>query len=157
MNHIRKSKRNPWPLAIILVFAFFFAGTVGLVVMACSQKVDLISADYYDQEIKFQEQIARLDRTRHLSQHASVAYEAATKRITISLPVQPASLQPLGSIQLYRPSDAGLDRKFTLELGPDGRQSLDASNLRLGLWRVRVSWTINGEEYFTDQQVVIRK
>ena len=42
-----KNSRNLWPLGIIVTFSLFFAGTVSLVVMACSQKTDLVSADYY--------------------------------------------------------------------------------------------------------------
>jgi len=48
-----KTSRNLWPLGILLAFGLFFAGTIGLVVMACSHKMDLVSADYYEREIKF--------------------------------------------------------------------------------------------------------
>ena len=72
-----KTSRNLWPLGIIVTFALFFAGTVGLVVMACSQKVDLVSADYYEQELKFQGRIDRVERTRHAATQAAVAYDAA--------------------------------------------------------------------------------
>ena len=41
-----KLKSNPWPFAIILTFIIFLAGTIGLVVMACTRKVDLVSSNY---------------------------------------------------------------------------------------------------------------
>ena len=50
--------RNLWPLGIILTLAAFITGTVGLVVMACSQRVDLVSPDYYERELKYQGQIS---------------------------------------------------------------------------------------------------
>ena len=40
-----KTPRNLWPTGIIVTFVLFFAGTIGLVVMACSQRADLVSAD----------------------------------------------------------------------------------------------------------------
>ena len=55
----------------------FIAGTAGLIVMACSQKTDLVSADYYEKELKFQGQIDRVERTRRAASQASVAYDAA--------------------------------------------------------------------------------
>ena len=59
-----KTTRNLWPTAIIVFCSLFVAGTAGLVVMACSQKEDLVSADYYEKELKFQGQIDGAERTR---------------------------------------------------------------------------------------------
>jgi len=148
-----KPSRNLWPLGLILVFFFFISGTVGLVVMACSQKADLVTADYYEQEIKFQGRMDRLSRTRGLG--ASVAYEAAGRRIRICLPNEHAGHELTGRIELYRPSAAGLDRRLSLEPDTHGIQSLDASGLRSGLWKVRVSWKVGGEEYLMDETVVV--
>jgi hypothetical protein len=36
-----------------------------------------------------------------------------------------------------------------------GEQVLDAKPLRPGLWKIRVQWTIGGEDYYFDQTVVI--
>ena len=77
-----KTSRNLWPLCIIVTFVLFFAGTVGLIVMACSQKVDLVSADYYEQELKFQSRIDRVERTRRAATQATAAYDAARRSIT---------------------------------------------------------------------------
>src|ERR1035438_2491522 len=96
-----KTSRNLWPVGIIVTFALFFAGTVGLVVMACTQKVDLVSADYYEQELKFQGQIDRVERTRHAATQATVAYDAALRCIAISLPADQAQHKVWGSVQLY--------------------------------------------------------
>jgi nitrogen fixation protein FixH len=150
-----KPSRNLWPLGIILTFALFFAGTVGLIVMAFSQKVDLVSADYYEQELKFQGRIDRVERTRRAATQAAVAYDAARRCITVSLPAEQARHGVTGRIELYRPSAAGLDR--AVELAPDaqGVQRLDAAGLAPGLWKVRVSWTVEKQDYFLDQKVVV--
>ena len=34
-------------------------------------------------------------------------------------------------------------------------QSLDASALKPGLWKIRVSWTVGQQDYFIDQKIVI--
>ena len=150
-----KLKSNPWPFAIILTFIIFLAGTIGLVVMACTRKVDLVSSNYYEQELQFQGQIDRVNRTQHLATQASVAYDAANKRITISLPMAQTRHPVNGSIQLYRPSAAGMDQQLDLKVNANGIQSVDAAGLRPGLWKVRVSWTVNHQDYFIDQQIVI--
>ncbi len=150
-----KLPSNPWPWAIILTFVVFISGTVGLVVMACSQKVDLVSANYYEQELKFQGQLERMKRTAQLGAQAAVSYDAAQKRITIALPPEQARHELRGQIQLYRPAQANLDRQLTLQPDAGGVQSLDASALKPGLWKIRVSWTVGQQDYFIDQKIVI--
>jgi nitrogen fixation protein FixH len=150
-----KPSRNLWPLGIVVTFVLFFAGTVGLIVIACSQKADLVSADYYEQELKFQGRIDRVERTRHAATQATVAYDAAGKCITVSLPADQAGHGVSGHIELYRPSASGLDRTVKLEPDTGGVQRLDASGLAPGLWRVRVSWTADHQDYFLDQKVVV--
>jgi hypothetical protein len=149
-----KPTKNPWPFAIILVFVLFISGTISLVVMACSQKVDLVSADYYEQEIKFQRHIDQLERTHRLGSDSSVTYDSAARRLRIVLPRDTGS-RAVGHIQLYRPSAAGLDRELKLETDSYGVQLLDAATLKPGLWKVRVSWSAQGQEYFLDQSIQI--
>jgi hypothetical protein len=150
-----KPTRNPWPIAIISAFILFICGTIGLVILACTQRSDLVSADYYEQELKYQAQMDRLSRTGQLATRAAVAYHPAQRRIMISLPPEQVRREVTGRIHLYRPSAAGLDRQ--LELRPDDRgvQSVDAADLLPGLWKVRVSWTVDRQEYYVDQPVVI--
>jgi hypothetical protein len=150
-----KHPRNFWPLGIILAFVLFGLGTASLIVVACSQKIDLVSANYYEQEIKFQKQIDRVDRTRRLAAQPAVAYDRLRGVITISLPAEQARRLVNGRIQLYRPSTAGLDRELPLALNEQGFQSVDASSLRAGLWKVRISWMSDDQEYFVDQKVVV--
>jgi hypothetical protein len=147
--------RNLWPLGIIATFVLFFAGTVSLVVMACSQPVDLVSADYYEQELKFQGRIDRVERTRHAANQATVAYDAAAQCITVSLPADQVGHEVSGRIELYRPSAARLDRALKFEPDTKGLQRVDAAGMASGLWKVRVSWTFERQDYFLDEKVVV--
>jgi hypothetical protein len=147
--------RNLWPLGIVLTLAGFIAGTVGLVVMACSQRIDLVSPDYYERELKYQGQIDQVARTHRTASQASVAYDAAGKCITVSLPTNQISLAVSGSIELYRPSAARMDHAVSLKPDANGIQRVDASALAPGLWRVRVSWTSEKQNYYLDQKVVV--
>src|SRR5438876_8003501 len=149
------TSRNLWPLGIVLAFGIFITGTATLVVLACANKTDLVSADYYEQEIKYQGQLDRVERAKRLDQQASVSYNAGQKQITISLPPEHAR-NVTGSIHLYRPSAAGLDQRVKLELNTNGAQTIDASQLRAGFWKVKVLWSVGSEEYFIDEKVNVK-
>jgi hypothetical protein len=150
-------RRTFWPYGVILAFVLFISGTIGLVVMACSQKMDLVSSDYYEQEIKFQNHLDQLNRAQDLSANASVVYDTATQSILICLPTAHVHAGVIGNIVLYRPSAAGLDRQLKLELDQEGVQRLATAALVPGLWKVRVSWLSGAKEYLIEQSIVIER
>lgn len=149
-------KRNLWPFGIILAFALFILGTTALIALACSGvKDDLVATDYYERDLRFQTRLDSLNRAQRLPDGASIAFDAGQQVIVITLPREHAARFTQGSVQLYRPSAAELDQQ--LELHPDnaGVQSLDAAQLRRGLWRVKVVWTVAGEEFAVERSVVV--
>ena len=56
-----------WGYKILLVYAVFIAGILFLVYKASSQKMDLVTPDYYEQELKYQSQINATERANALS------------------------------------------------------------------------------------------
>jgi nitrogen fixation protein FixH len=156
MNELAPSgKRNFWPVGILVTFAVFVAGTVGLVVLSARNNVDLVRPDYYEQELRFQEQFNRRARTQALPQPVRVTYDTAQRRLTLALPAAHAAAHVAGEIQLYRPSSAGMDRRVPLQLDAQGRQTLDTAALSDGLWRVRVAWRVGNEDFAFDEEVVL--
>jgi len=147
--------RNLWPVGIVATFAVFIAGTAGLVVLSARNNVELVRPDYYEQELRFQEQINRRERVQALAEPARVAYDATQRRLTLALPAAHAAAHATGEIQLYRPSSSGLDRRVPLQLDAQGQQTVDAAALHQGLWRVRVTWRVGDEDFAFDDTVVI--
>ena len=147
-------RRNFWPVIITGWFCLFFLGLVAFIVFASTHRVELVRPDYYEEEIRFQRQIDRVQRTQQVTQPLSIRYDAQQRSILLQLPADP-SRRSSGTIQLYRPSDAGLDQEIPLALDVNGHQRLEANHLRSGLWKVRVQWSAGGQEYYYDQRLII--
>ena len=155
MNDATAKRFNPWPFAVVGFFVLFTTFTVGLVAFSTWHRVDLVTPDYYEQEMRFQEQINRVHRTATLHKDVSIQLEEPTQHLLIILPAANAA-QPLkGSVAFYRPSQAVLDRRFPLLLDSTGRQELDMSGFEAGLWRVCVNWTAGQEEFYRDENIVV--
>ncbi len=157
MSNTSASARSPfpiWPACIIACFVLFIAGLIAFIVFASAQRNDLVRPDYYEAEIRYQQQIDRIQRTHSMAQPAAIVYDGPRRRITIQLPAAHARASS-GQVHLYRPSDARLDRELPLALDAEGRQALDAAPLRSGLWKVRVQWSAGGEEFYLDQALVL--
>ena len=85
----------------------------------------------------------------------AIAYDAAHRQITVSLPPGQGQGSVSGSVELYRPSAAEMDRAVRLDPDASGVQRLDAAGLAPGLWKVRVSWTVDKQNYYLEQKVVV--
>jgi nitrogen fixation protein FixH len=148
-----KTPRNFWPVGIFAVFIVFAAGMTTMVVLACRNTTDLVSRNYYEEELRFQGRIDSVERSKAF--RAAAHYDATAKRITISLPAEHVGKDVSGNVQLYRPSASGLDQQIKLNPDAAGVQTIDAATLQNGLWKLRVVWTVAGQEYFFEQKIVI--
>ena len=143
-----------WPVSIIGFFILAVIFIVTYTAWAMRQREDLVSEDYYEREVRFQSHLDSMNRSQALATQTVVTFEPAQQAVIITLP--PTQIQgATGSIHLYRPSDARLDRDMPLALNAEGVQRLDGKKLSEGLWKVRVQWSANGQEYFLDQPVVV--
>jgi len=148
-----KTTRNPWPLAILFTFAIFFCGIATVIVIAATHRENLVSENYYEQEMKFQEQIDGAARAQ--SSGATLAYHAASGCVVLALPAAQLASQPSGTLSLYRPSSPKLDREFALEPRADGTQTLNVSEFAAGLWSVRARWVAGGKAYYLEQKITV--
>jgi nitrogen fixation protein FixH len=153
MNKV-KLRRNPWPIAITVYFGVFFIFIVCFIVFASRQRVDLVRADYYEAEIKFQQQIDRVERSRPMDAQVAIDYDLQSSKVTVQLP-RAAQNGAYGKIELYRPSDARQDKNIKLAADQNGTQTIDVRGLQSGLWKVRVNWTCAGQEYFVEKPITI--
>jgi hypothetical protein len=144
---------NPWPYGIVATFVIFIASTAALIAFICQHSMDLVSPDYYEQEIRYQGRLDELNRSAALG--ARITFDAATRELRVQLPSTHAASQPQGRLHLYRPSAAGLDRE--LKLAPDarGRQTIPAPDLAAGAWKARLHWTVSGQGFFVQEALLI--
>lgn len=150
-----KKQRNFWPLGITLGAALCIGGYATFVVIACTHKSELVSSNYYDQEIKYQTRIDSQLRTAQLATKAGANYDDLAKRIVVSLPAEHVGKSTAGEIVLFRPSEAGQDRTFKFEPDAAGTQTVDVANVPQGLYRLRFTWNVVGEDYVVDQKIVV--
>ena len=148
-----KTKINLWPYGILLTFFLFFCGIAAVIAIAVTHQETLVSDHYYEQEIDYQKQID--DTARAQQSGATIVYHAATAQIVIGIPGTQRAQPCAGRIEFYRPSSPELDRVFPLAANPSAPQTIDASKLAAGLWKVSATWQAGGQDYHLEQRIVI--
>jgi hypothetical protein len=149
--------RNLWPHAIIAWFVVFAAAMAAWLTVAVRQNMDLVRSDYYEEEVRFQQQLDRLNRTAAIRSEVILKHDATKREVTLRLPAAHLASGPVGQVHFYRPSDAALDLQVPLALDAAGLQRLSTSSLRGGYWKVRVQWSAAGHGYFFEQTLVVEE
>ncbi|MBL7851491.1 MAG: FixH family protein [Cyclobacteriaceae bacterium] len=137
-----------WGKSIVLAFVLFALFIGVLVTISVRQDVPLVSADYYEQELKYQEQIDRMKNTNELPEKPSI--QVVNGALVVEYPGMAQITS--GELELFRPSDAKLDRKYALS--PDATvQRIDLSGLPGGMYKARMRWSQSGKEYFLENTI----
>jgi nitrogen fixation protein FixH len=154
-NQDKNKSFTLWPYAIVVCMVMFMAYIASFVYKALNQDVDLVSKDYYEQEIKYQDKIDMVGRTKAAGD-VSIKYNPETAAILLQLPESFKGQTITGKINLFRPSNDELDQELPLQLGRDLSQLIETAALEKGLWKVRVSFTATDETYFAEQTIQIK-
>jgi hypothetical protein len=144
-----------WGLRIILLYTAFVGGMLFLVYKCTQQSVDLVSTDYYAQELMFQDKIDRLNNSEKLDVKLAVVYSSEHSIIQIIFPESSTSKNTTGEIVLFRPDNSKLDFKIPIDI-TDGIQNIPTEKLSKGLWRVKSSWSTNDTPYYQEEKIIIQ-
>lgn len=142
-----------WGTRIFLIYGLFVAGVLAMVIYFMNQDVDLITEDYYKDEIKYQERIDKISRTKELSEDISFIFDGKNLKLKYPGAFSPVNIK--GNVLFYRPSD--LKEDVMLDVKPDtaGLQAIDVSGLKKGMWKVQVDWMVNNTSYYSESIINI--
>jgi hypothetical protein len=156
MNSTRTEQRkwSLWPVSIIAFFAVAIL-SCGVFVAFCSMNgTDLVASDYYEQEIRYQGEMESITRARSLNPPATLEYVGETGIIMIQIPAQ-AGTAVSGTLELYRPSSARMDKKVSLHVDASGRQIVEAGSLAKGPWKMKLAWKAGDQSYQLNREFTI--
>jgi hypothetical protein len=140
-----------WGHGIILASLFFMLFIVTLVIKTYSHKVDLVSEDYYNQELHFQE---RINKMNNVSEADKVVWKIQKREIIFQFPQKMNSSK--GTIEFFRPSDSSKDWKIPIDIDSEGKQYLHTEILLHGLYKIKIDWIANSKEYYMEEDIYIQ-
>ncbi len=142
-----------WGHKIAGFYLVFVAGIVYMVVLSSQQKVDLVTADYYNEEIKFQEKIDEKGRASALS--APVQYAVKQGLMTINFPAEFAGKKLTGEVLVYCPADEKKDILRNINVSENVMKITIPENNK-GAHTLKVSWQSEGKKYYFEQDFFIQ-
>jgi nitrogen fixation protein FixH len=134
-----------WGWRIGLLYGGFVALILTLVVGSSRQHFDLVSKNYYEEEVSYQKVIDAGKNQAALS--APISIQADEANVTIAFPPEFKEKVITGEIKFYSPLNSKWDRDFKIE--PTGNSiSIPKDKLAHTRYTVKINCTVEGNNYY---------
>jgi len=141
-----------WGVGITMLYLGFVVMILVLVGMSASQKIDLATEHYYEEELIFQDKIDKTKRANKLSE--PLTWEVNDEGLNLHYPKILSGKMITGTIKLYCPSNDRNDRSF--DINPESNQQfIPASKIPAGRYKLQIDWKNDGITYFNEDVVLI--
>jgi hypothetical protein len=137
-----------WGTKIAILYVGFVALIATMVALSMHENVDLVSADYYVQELNHQRKIDKIERTQKLK--TQLTWTMRDGAIQINYPEEFRGKPVTGNIQFFRPSDASLDRSMPIKADSSGMQTVSTLNLKKGVYLIQIHWESEKSSYYNE-------
>lgn len=142
-----------WGTGIVLAFIGFITFIMYFIItMNVNSKYehDLVTEDYYGEELQYQNDIDKLNSAKNLVEN--ISYNRTADGLVITFPKTMNFDNISGKVFLYRPSNKHLDFDVDISLSkpylliPDNR-------LVDGRWNIKVAWKYGGKSYLFNESI----
>jgi nitrogen fixation protein FixH len=141
-----------WGWKIALLYGGFMALIISLVVASSHQHFDLVSKNYYEEEIAYQKVIDAGKNQSALSHPMSI--HADSKSVFVDFPDELKGKVLSGTVQFYSPVDAQWDRTFKIE--PQNNSiAIPRNALHNTRYTIKVSCVADGKNYYQESEIML--
>ncbi|MEI8074519.1 MAG: FixH family protein [Bacteroidota bacterium] len=142
-----------WGNKLVVVFVVFGAFIGYLVYRAVTTKYDLVSKDYYKDELRYQDKI---NSQNNASKISAVKIEQDADAIIIHLPQEQKGFALSGDVFFYCITDEQKDYHTALQVDSTNRHIVLKKSLQKGAYNIKMNWQLGTESYYFEEKVMIR-
>jgi hypothetical protein len=142
-----------WGHKLILVFILFGGMISYLVYRSVTTNFDLVSKEYYKEELAYQQVIDGTRRASLLTSKVTITRQSDS--VVISFPQEMKTGSIKGMAWFYYAPDERRDRRLQLEATGGNEIKFSSSLFIPGNYTAKISWENEGLHYYTEQSVNI--
>lgn len=135
---------------MIIVYCLFVLGIVYLLFRSSRERMDLVTSDYYAEELKFQNRINEHENAARLS--APLQIENRNDSLTVGFPAEFNGKQAKGEIVFYYPADKRRDVHLVFETASGQFRTKVPEHIK-GQHELHISWSAGGVNYYFEQKI----
>lgn len=147
-------KNFTWGHGMVLALAAFMLFILSMVFIFSRgwQNAEMVSRDYYEEELHYQEVIDAKNNADVLREKP--IYSQNEKGITIEFPTTINVDKSEVNFHLFRTDDANLDVEKTLKKDASGRINIPKEILFPGSYTLKIAWNTENKPYQIDYDVL---
>jgi hypothetical protein len=139
-----------WGHKLVFFTVSFMMFIIVMVYRISTQKVDLVDQNYYENGIRYQEEINKYSASKDIKHE--IDFSATNNEITFQTL---AKNTIIGEMHFYRPSDSKLDFVKPFTVNTEGKHVCSTKELKKGPWKVTYEWKTNNTLMAAEKQIVI--
>ena len=142
-----------WGYKIMAFYTIFVLGIVFLIYLSTQINTDLVTQDYYNQELAFQGMIEKQKHYDALTDKMQVKQNDSM--LIVQFPKEMQDKKVDGTITLYCPSAERNDLHFNVNTY-QALMEFSKMNIRPGYYTLKADWTAEHVPYYAEQNLMIQ-
>jgi hypothetical protein len=138
-----------WGYRITILYLGFVGIIVTLVTISSQNKEELVSKDYYAQELMYQKKLDAINNEKDLAE--TIKHQVTDSAIVLFFNSDAVS----GTVNFFCPSDSKKDKSFAIKFNK-GVQKIKTKDLMKGAYKMQMSWKLLDKSYFREEIVNIK-
>jgi hypothetical protein len=143
-----------WGHKITIVLLLFGALMMTLVYKSIQTDYQLVTKDYYKDELQYQQVIDGSNNAASLS--ALLQISQTENGIVISFPQEMKDKTITGEYWFYCPYRDKNDRRIEISAGTDAIQVITREQLAAATYTIKTSWKADGTTYYNEQSFTVQ-
>ncbi|MBN8836739.1 MAG: FixH family protein [Sphingobacteriia bacterium] len=143
-----------WGYKLLFVFAAFATLIGVLVYKSMNTKFELVSKEYYKDELRYQDNI---DGSANAAKLSGINITQTENYVAVSFPKEQNGFTKTGDIWFYCATDASKDLRKPLNVNNNGEQLFFKKDLLANNYLVKISWKVGNTNYYSEKKFALNK
>lgn len=143
-----------WGYKILIVIVLFIITMGGMVYVAMQQNNEMLDDHYYEREQKYQSLIDAQNRLNKVTDEKLLSQNDA--QIILQVPTAICGNISQGTMHFIRNDDQSKDKIVPINPDADCKQLLDKKQFSKGMYKVRISWEFENQQYYNEDNFFVK-
>ena len=143
-----------WGTGLTIFFIIFVSTLAFVLYQAFQQDHSLVIDNYYEEDLKYQQQYDKIKNTSALTTKIKLEYNQANEKIILTFPID-STVTAFGTVLLYNPSNKASDAKYEFSLKQTNIYQIMVDKVAKGRVKVKIDWESAGTKYYQEEEIII--
>lgn len=142
-----------WGYKLMIGFIAFVLFIGYLAYKSINTKYELVSKDYYKDELRYQEKI---DGKANAAKISAVNFLQSDTTFTVVMPTEQKGKNLTGELWFYCPINEGYDKRIVLLVDSFNQQIISKTQLHKTNYTLKFSWKQDSTNYYLEKEISIK-